>query len=421
MASKNLVAIDVPYGEDSVTVRVPEANLAGVIRPNPVPILDELDTVRAALREPINSESFVDFVSHPGDETLVVVNDATRQTPTARVLPLMLEIASGADLYFAVATGAHGHPTREEMTWVFGDLSQSVASSTFVHDCRSMTEMQRVGVTSRGTSVSFNRIVLDADRLVVLSSVEPHYFAGYTGGRKSLLPGLSAFETIEQNHSLALLPGVKPLALAGNPVHEDMVEGVALLGDKPIFSVNLVLDRAGKVYAATAGDLSASFMAATKRADDIYVVPIRDRADAVVSVAQHPLDRDLYQLQKTLEHGLLALKKGGILILVSKCWGGVGEDSYMEPIRRCGDPARVLEHVRANRGFGCHKAGRLARAALHAKLLAVTDLDPYVLRGVFMEPYSFLQQAIDNALRLAGPNAQLLFLLNGSLTVPKIQ
>jgi len=420
MASNDPVAIDVPYGSDTITARVPSANLAGVIRPNPVSVQDELEIVRAALRDPIDSESFVDFVSLAGHETLVVVNDAARPTPTARVLPLLLELTESADLYFAVATGAHGPPTQEELFWIFGDLCQSVASRVFIHDCHNMTEMRKIGVTSRGTTVSFNQIVLDADRIVVLSSVEPHYFAGYTGGRKSLLPGLAAFQSIEQNHSLALLPNAKPLALKGNPVHEDMVEALALLGDKPIFSINLVLDRDQRIYAATAGDLSASFMAATKMADDIYVAPIRERADVVVSTAHHPLDRDLYQLQKALEHGLLALKEGGVLILVSKCWGGVGENSYMEPIRHFGDPARVLEHVCTSHEFGCHKAGRLARAALHAKLFAVTDLDPYILQGVFMEPFSFLQQAIDNALRIAGPEAKVLFLMNGSLTVPKV-
>jgi nickel-dependent lactate racemase len=333
----------------------------------------------------------------------------------------MLEMARGAVLYFVVATGAHARPTREEIVQIFGGLWQRVASRVVIHDCRNMTEMQRVGVTSRGTSVSFNRIALDADRIVVLSSVEPHYFAGYTGGRKSLLPGLAAFETIEQNHSLALEAGVKPLALVGNPVHEDIVEALAFLGDKPVFAVNLVLDGDGRIYAATAGDLSASFIAATKRADEVYVAPIRDRADVVVSVARNPLDRDLYQIQKTLEHGLLALKQGGLMILVSKCWDGVGEDSYMEPIRRFGDPTRVLEHVLTHRRFGCHKAGRLAQAALRAKLFAVTDVDPRILRGIFLEPHSFLQQAIDNALSIAGPNSQLLFLMNGSLTVPKLE
>ncbi len=419
MAIKNLIVIDVPYGEDTITARVPEANLSEVIAPNPEAIQNDLAAVKAALDSPIDSESFADFVSHLGDEILVVVNDAARPTPTARVLPILLDIAGEPKLYFAVATGAHGPPTLKEMNWIFGDLYRSISDRIFIHDCRNASEMRKVGVTSRGTNVSFNKIALDADRIVILSSVEPHYFAGYTGGRKSLLPGLAAFETIEQNHGLALEPDVKPLALSGNPVHEDMLEGVALLKDKPIFSINLVLD-GDSIHTATAGGLSASFAAATGKADDIYVAPIRERVDIVVSVARRPLDRDLYQLQKALEHGLQALKEGGILILVSKCWGGIGEDSYMDPIRRFEDPARVLQHVRTNREFGCHKAGRLAQAAQSAKLFAVTDIDPYVLRTIFMEPYSFLQQAIDNALSQIGPQAKMLFLMNGSLTVPRI-
>jgi len=420
MADDELIAIDVPYGPDTTVVRVPKRNLMGMIRPKPAPIKDELATLHAALSHPIASEPFAQFVSHRGEETLVVVNDAARPTPTAQVLPALLETAKGADLYFAVATGAHGSPTWKEMVSILGDLHEKLAPRTFIHDCHNKADMVNLGRTSRGTNVSLNRLLLDADRTVILGSVEPHYFAGYTGGRKSLLPGLSAFETIEQNHSLALLPGVMPLALKKNPVHEDMVEGVALLKNKPIFAINLVLDRDQKIYAATAGELGASFMAATKRADEIYVMPIRKRADVVVSVARSPLDRDLYQLQKTLEHGLLAVKDGGVLVLVSQCSNGVGERSYIELIRQLGDPKQVIKRVRQDPVFGCHKAGRLAQAALRVKLFAVTDLDPNIIRDVFAEPYSFMQQAIDSALRLAGPDADMLFLMNGSVTVPTL-
>ncbi len=421
MADDELIAIDVPYGPDSLVVRVPKRNLMGIIRPNPAPIKDQLATLHAALTHPIASEPFAQFVSHPGEETLVVVNDATRPTPTAQVLPTLLETAKDANLYFAVATGAHGSPTRQEMRSILGDLYEKLAPRTFVHDCHNITDMVNIGRTSRGTNVSLNKLLLDADRTVILGSVEPHYFAGYTGGRKSLIPGMAAFETIEQNHSLALLPGVMPLALKKNPVHEDMVEGVAMLKNKPIFAINLVLDRDQNVYAATAGELGASFMAATQKADEIYIVPIRKRADVVVSVARSPLDRDLYQLQKTLEHGLLAVKEGGILILVSKCSNGVGERSYIELIRELGDPKQVIKSIRQDPSFGCHKAGRLAQAALRVKVFAVTDVDPNVIRDVFAEPYSFLQQAIDSALSLAGRDADMLFLMNGSVTVPRVQ
>jgi len=421
MVDDELIAIDVPYGQDCLVVHVPKRNLVRVVRPNPAPIKDELATLHAALTHPIGSESFAHFVSHPGEETLVIVNDATRPTPTARVLPALLESSNDADLYFAVATGAHGPPTAKEMLTILGDLHERFAPRTFVHDCHNLTEMVNLGRTSRGTTISLNRLLLDADRIVVLGSVEPHYFAGYTGGRKSLIPGMAAFETIEQNHSLALLPGVMPLALEGNPVHEDIVEGVAMLKDRPIFAINLVLDHEEKVYAATAGELGASFMAATQRANDIYVVPIRRRADIVVSIARAPLDRDLYQLQKTLEHGLLAVKDGGVLILVSQCPNGVGEHSYIELIRELGGPEQVLKRIRQRPTFGCHKAGRLAQAALRVRIFAVTDVDPHVIRDIFMEPYSFLQQAIDNALRLAGPDAKVLFLMDGSVTVPTLQ
>jgi len=418
--NKNLVSVDVPYGSSSIRARVPEANLAGVLHPRSMPVRDEQELIRESLARPIASPSLAEFLSSSG-KTLVVVNDATRPTPTARVVPVLLEMAKcPEDLWFIVATGAHGPPTSAELAMIFGPSLSSIAPRVLIHHSRKPSEQAYVGTTSAGAHVSLDAAVLEAGRIVVLSSVEPHYFAGYTGGRKSFLPGLAAFESIEQNHSLALKPGVNPLALSGNAVHEDMVEAASFLGGKPVFSINLVLDRDNRIYSTTSGDLHKSFIAATKLADEVFVIPVEARADVVVSVARAPLDRDFYQIQKALEHALPALTKGGVVILVSKCPAGVGEDSYIRFIQRCGTPEVVLERVSKELNFGCHKAGRLAKAVLRGRILAVTDLDPLILKRVFIEPFSFLQAAIDNALSSAGPDARMLFLMNGSITVPRV-
>ncbi|MBN1594232.1 MAG: nickel-dependent lactate racemase [Candidatus Coatesbacteria bacterium] len=421
MAGSKQIKIDIPYGSSAIGLRIPRRNLARIVAPAPLTAADNLSSVKAAIDDPVDSESFSEFISHPGEEILLVVNDAARPTPTARVLPVLLDAARHSDFFYAVATGAHPVPSKEELNWIFGDMLRNASGRIFMHDSRRSTDMVELGTTSRGTRVAFNQIAIDADRIMILSSVEPHYFAGYTGGRKSLLPGLAAFKTIEQNHSLALLPGVMPLALKGNPVHEDMLEGVSFLKDKSIFSINLVQDGAGRIYTATAGALEASFLAATKKTDEIYVVPIEERADLVISVARPPLDRDLYQMQKALEHALLAVKEGGIIILVSKCSDGVGEDSYLSMLKRFDTPEQVLQCIKTEKTFGCHKAGRLARAALSVEIIAVTDIDPYVIRSAFMEPYSFLQQALDNSLDKAGPDASVVVLMDGSMTVPRVE
>jgi len=420
MLSRDTINVEVPYGEGSITASLPKCNVGEIVRPARVEACDEQLALSKAIDHPIGASSLQSFLSGPG-KTLVIVNDAARPTPTARVLPTVLKAAGTEELFFIVATGAHSEPSAEDLAWIFGPSLKYIATRVLIHYATKESDSQYLGTTSRGTRVVLDRAVLEADRLLIVSSVEPHYFAGYTGGRKSIMPGVASFESIEQNHALALEEGVLPLALKGNPVHEDMLEAVRMLGEKPIFSINLILDGNARVVTATAGDLEASFEAATRLCDEVYVAPVQGRYDVVVSVARPPLDQDLYQLQKALEHALMAVKKGGVIILVSKCAKGLGESSYTRPILLWEEPDRVLENVLKDRRFGCHKAGRLAKAARFCRIMAVTDLDPADLRPLFMEPFSFLSPAIDAALHHTGPDSQILFLMNGSLTVPRVE
>ena len=418
MDSSRLTTV-VPYGDEQITVTLPRHRFAANLQPRSVKIEDEEQTVVNALSQPLNSVAFQDFLDGPG-EALVIVNDATRATPTARILPLVLKFLNRHEHKFIIATGAHRAPTRKELLKIFGRDYQALCNRILIHNARRPSEVVRLGTTAHGTEVYVNRAVTRAARLVIISSVEPHYFAGYSGGRKSIVPGLAGFETIEQNHRLALSEAARPLALSGNPVHEDLTEAVGLLGDKPIFALNLVLDANCRIFAATAGELHSSFQAATRKADEVYRVPLRSREAIVVSIARPPFDRDLYQLQKALEHGLLAVKRNGVLILVSKCYNGLGENAYMRLLEGWQTPKTALAGIHKETRFGCHKAVRFARAALWARLFAVTDLDPAVLRRLFIEPFSFLQSAIDAALQQTAPEGKILFLMNGSLTVPDL-
>ncbi|MEJ2067607.1 MAG: lactate racemase domain-containing protein, partial [Deltaproteobacteria bacterium] len=145
-------------------------------------------------------------------------------------------------------------------------------------------------------------------KIVAISSVEPHYYAGYTGGRKSFFPGAASYQTMEHNHRLALEEGVAPMALTGNPVHEDMVEAMGTLEGKEIYSLQVVLDRFHRICAAFAGSLEGSFAAAVQKAREVFAVEISARADIVVTIAPAPMDIDLYQAHKAIEHGKPALK-----------------------------------------------------------------------------------------------------------------
>jgi nickel-dependent lactate racemase len=317
-----------------------------------------------------------------------------------------------------VATGTHRPPTEDEMKFIFGNHLEEFRERIIIHDSKNDEELVYLDTTKAGTEMYINRLAVDAHKIVIITSVEPHYFAGYTGGRKSFLPGLAAYKTIEQNHKHALNPLAKTRVLAGNPVHDDMEDAVKKMLAKEIFNINLILDNDHKIYATTAGEIRASFHAATDRAKEVFCVRIPERAEIVVTVAPYPMDIDLYQSQKAIDNGKLALKDDGIMILVSKCRTGVGHDNFVKLMASSDSPQGTLDYIEKEYKVGYHKAAKLAEIALWSEMWAVTDLDDEVLKSVFMTSYHDIQQAIDDALAKKGKNAKILFMINGSITVP---
>ena len=412
--------IQIPYGRGTIPIQIPEEKVLDIFQLNPVLIVDEVDTVLHALEQPIGSPSFSTFLEDARD-ILILVNDATRPTPTPKVLGMILEQIKQVDVRFIVATGNHRSPTEQEFQFIFGPFYNSYKDRIHVHDASKDKDMVYLGTTKNGTEIYVNTLAVEAHKLVIIGSVEPHYFAGYTGGRKSLLPGIASYRTIEQNHKGTLLPEARLLKLSGNPVHEDMIDALDFFKDKEIFSIQTVLDRERRIYAATAGDIHASFNAAIEKANEVYTVRVPQKADIVVSVAPYPMDIDLYQSQKALETGKLALKDNGILLLVSKCRMGLGDDTFVELLTSAKDAEDVLQRIHQGYVLGSHKAAMIVELTSWAEIWAMTDLPPDVIESVYMKPVDDLQVALDTALQKKGDRAKVLILLDGSITVPIIQ
>ncbi len=411
--------VDIPYGQEALKVQIPNQNLAGIVEPNLVEIGDERETLYNAINNPLNSKSFQEFLSDTKD-VLFIVNDATRPTPTAKVLDIIYDDIKDLNPNFIIATGIHRAPTDDEYEFIFGSHLDDFRDNIYSHDAKRDEDMVYIGTSKNGTEMHVNKMAVDAHKLVIIGSVEPHYFGGYTGGRKAFLPGIASYKTIEQNHKYALKPASKALVLEGNPVHEDMMDAIKTIEDKEIFSIMTVLDRDHKLYAATAGTLSDSFYAAIDKANDVFCVKVQEKAEVVVTVAPYPMDIDLYQSQKALENGKLALKDGGTLILVSKCRTGVGHDSFVKLMSRYDTPERTLEHIQEVYEVGYHKAAKMAEIALWAEMKAYTSIDDETIKSVFMTPCHDLQAEIDNLIKEKGENTKILIFTNGSITVPML-
>jgi nickel-dependent lactate racemase len=411
--------IGIPYLGRELELEVDERNLLALVEPNEVEaVADGAAAVRAAVDRPIGSKPFGDFLEG-AQKVLVIINDATRPTPTAAMLDALGDELEAKGARFLVATGAHRGPTEEEYRQILGRHYDRFRKRIEAHDSRDSGSLVDLGSTRNGTPILLNRALIEADRVVATGSVEPHYFAGYTGGRKAFLPGVAGYRTVEANHRLALDPRARALNLEDNPVSQDMEDALRLVPGQ-VFSVMAVLDKHQRIAGCHAGDIRASFVTAVEQANQIFAVRLPRRADIVVSVARHPMDIDLYQAQKAIDNGGFATADGGILILVASCRDGVGDRNYIELLGSASKPQEVMARIAAGYKLGYHKAAKIAEVAARASIRAVSELDAATLKKAFIEKKASLSEAFAEALAEKGPDAKVAILLDGTVTVPLV-
>jgi lactate racemase len=425
--------VDVPWGPGTVTVEVEDGRVAGVLGANVDRAEDPAGVLRRALEGP--GAGLRAFLSQAVSPLLVVVNDATRPTPSAEVLRVIREDleqwlgtperfeAADRELSFVVATGTHRVALPQELEKIFGtEFLQGHAARVSSHDAKDNGRLVHLGRTSRGTEIQVNRLLAEAHSVILINSVEPHYFAGYTGGRKSLFPGLAGYDTVWANHALSMTPGSESLILQGNPVHEDLEEALAIgIDGKHVFSIQMVLDNDHRVGFAAAGSLQDTFSRAVAVADSQFVLDVERRYEVVVAAAPHPMDCNFYQTNKAIQSGALAVRDGGVLIVVSECPFGLGENQTLyDMLAAAESPAEALERADLEEyRLGVQQATRIAGILQRADIWAVTSLLEEQVRSMFMRPFDDVQAAVDAALACQGPDAQVLFLTEASITVPR--
>ena len=422
--------VQVPWSTGSVPVEIEETRVAGVLGANVERAADPEGVLRQALEAP--GAGLKAFLRGAASPLLVVVNDATRPTPSAEVLRVIcadLEewLAGGGgaerELSLVVATGTHRVALPQELEHIFGEeFLAAHAERVSSHDAKDTSQLVHLGRTEQGTEIQVNRRLAEARSVMLINSVEPHYFAGYTGGRKSLFPGLSGYQTVWANHALSMKPGSESLVLQGNPVHEDLEEALAVgIAGKQVFSIQLVLDKDHRVGFAAAGPLSDTFRRAVEVADRQFVLDIDRRYEVVVAAAPHPMDCNFYQTNKAIQSGALAVKDGGVLIVVSECPFCLGENQTLyDMLAAAESPAAALERAdQEEYVLGVQQATRIASILQRADISAVTSLPEEQVRSMFMKPFGSVQEAVDAALACQGPEAKVLFLSEASITVPR--
>ncbi len=408
------------FGTGFQEVDVPEENLIGELHANDVPVdlIGEAEVLRA-LQNPIGSPRLKDIV-HPGEKIAIVTSDVTRPMPTFRVMPALLDelYAGGADpkdITLVFALGSHRRQSDEEKRRLAGERAwneiRCVDSDPL--DCVSY------GVTSKGTPVDITRIVAEADRRICLGNIEYHYFAGYSGGAKAIMPGVSTRAAIQANHSRMVLPEAKAGALETNPLRMDIEEAGAMVGID--FIVNVVLSEHKEILKAVAGDVTKAHREGCRFLDRLYKKELNEPADIVlVSQGGAPKDLNLYQTQKALDNAKHAVKDGGVIILIGSCREGLGERTFEEWMTNAPDAHSLVERIGKEFKLGGHKAAAIAMVLERAEVDLVSELDDDFVRSIFLTPYKTAQAALDAAFAKLGPDAKVLAMPYGGSTLPTV-
>lgn len=408
-------------GNGVQSVEVPRENLIGVLMANEVALgLTGEAEVRRALNEPIGSKPLREIVK-PGEKIAIITSDITRPMPTHAVMPALLDelFAAGAeaeDITLVFALGVHRPHTTDEQQRLAGEHAfwkiRCVDSDP--------EDVIHLGETKAGTPVDITRVVAQADRRICLGNIEYHYFAGYSGGAKAIMPGVSTRAAIQANHRMMVLPQACAGQLEGNPLRMDIEEGAAICGID--FILNVVLDEHKHIVRAVAGDSVLAHREGCRFLDKFYLKEIPRRADIVlVSQGGMPKDLNLYQTQKALDNAKHAVRKGGVIILIGSCREGFGENVFERWMLGAVSPQSLIDRIGQTFELGGHKAAAIAMVMKDADIFLVSDLEDGLVRRIFMAPYPTVQEAFDAAMRKLGSQAKVLAMPYGGSTLPRVQ
>ncbi len=405
------------YGSGVQTAEVPDRNVIGVLQSNPMEHLRRgEEAVRWAMEHPIGAKP-LHQLAKPGQKVAIVTSDISRPLPTYKVLPAVLDElykagVSPADITLVFALGSHRPHTEEEQLRLAGARMKEIrCADSDIHNC------VHLGTTKRGTPVDIDRTVAEADFRICLGNIEFHYFAGYSGGAKAIMPGVSTPDAIQANHRLMVSPDACAGKLAGNPIREDIEEAGAICGVEYI--VNVVLDEHKEIVYAVAGDVTEAHRDGCAYLDRMYRKEIPSRADIViVSQGGAPKDANLYQTQKALDNAKHAVKPGGTIILVGACPEGLGSKRFEEWLVQAPTAHSMVERIGTEFQLGGHKAAAIGMVLENAAIDLISEMDEDFVRSIFLNPRRSVQEALDAALEKYGQDATVLAMPYGGATLP---
>ena len=408
------------YGETMVNVDIPESKFYGVLYPKELPgVKDPIFAVKQALASPIGSVSLKQMIKEKkAKDVVILVSDITRPAPSYILVPPIIDelVESGitySDITVVFALGIHRKMSENEKRKLVGEYVYSKVKCVNhnVDDC------VYIGTTTRGTPVEVYRPVAKADFVIATGNLELHYFAGYSGGYKALLPGVCSKRTIETNHSMMVMQGATSGKIKGNPVREDIEEAGKLAGVN--FIVNAVLNSNEEIVKIVAGDPIKAHREGVKCIDKMYKRKIEKKADIVIaSPGGYPKDINLYQAQKGLDNASHAVKDNGSIIFIAECREGLGQPTFESWMKKAKSPDEPIKWLQKHFILGGHKAAAVCRVLEKAKVYLVSNLDRTTTEDIFLTPTRSVAEALNSTLIEYGDKAKILVIPYANSTLP---
>jgi len=411
-----MARFEVAYGQGTISFEVPDGNLLSVVEPKPADPAPLEQAFAEAWEHPIGIES-ADVVVRRGERVAIVVPDHTRAVPTCDLLALLWGRLKAKvrpqDVTIVVATGTHRPSREEELARMLGDFRKLFRVE--IHNAECCIE---VGRTRRGIPVEMNPTVLEADRVITIGHIGMHFFAGYSGGPKMILPGVAGAETIRLNHEQIVDPQAYACVYDENPIHAEMREVARMAGVDLI--VDVVLSPQGTLKVLV-GDVVEAHRAGAAFWDERFHVPIPEQADLVIaSPGGHPRDINLYQAHKAIFNAARAVKDGGMILLLAACPDGSGHPVFDDWARRSEDLDDVLRIMREE-GFkiGGHKVYFLGKDRQRGiEHFLISEMPDEEARALWMTPAKCVEEVLTIARARYGPNYSVTVMPHGADTFP---
>lgn len=413
----------IPYHKGTIDISIPEAKLTAVIHSKVddfVPDCSEAELVSRALDAPIGSRS-LEELSRDKRNIVVISSDHTRPVPSKIIMPQILErIRRGnpnADITILIATGFHRATTVEELIGKFGPEIVN-NENIVVHDSQDETMLVDVGTLPSGGTLRLNKLAMECDLLVAEGFIEPHFFAGFSGGRKSVLPGVAAAETVLANHCSAFISDAcaRTGVLDNNPLHRDMIFAADAANLQ--FIVNVVINGEKKIIGAVAGAHKAAHLAGCEFLSGLCRAKSPQADIVVTSNGGYPLDQNLYQAVKGMTAAEAAAKGGGVIIMIAGCADGHGGESFYRSMAEAESPAALYAEAQTIASDRTRpdqwEYQILCRILMKHRVIMVTDLcSPQMITDMHMEHAPNFETALKMARETAGNDASIAVIPDG--------